>query len=757
MKELLTEFLRTILSEKNATKDTGNPAAGLTLNLPDTKPPEAKFSRGGKWYSDAGYKDYVGRMYQGKWIPATAAEKEQEKNGIELVDKGQSAEPDDAWDRLTHQMQHGTGHIPMLGKTPSTPAKKQAAMDATLQKATGGKASRTTKIDRNDEPSEPVHYVGGIDDRLDANVSKEVADTFAREFPLDEAQHEDITRTLEQKGAKETGVKVTTDDISTVLGLQPGQNPSFPPKYISAITNLLNYRRGRYTITDLTGTAGAGTLDSTSGELLGMIGMSISDETQRDRFFDYIEEQMVKGGKTSPITQEWIDSARATAKAFHRKLTRDCPGGHEIVSSFWDIPAEAKAAGVKNYKATKGKSTDVNVVVDCKGTDGKTVRKWYQPSLKKDKKVNGFNGSTSRVYSVMVYRYGNEEQIAEYDSLGAELDSYGGLDPKQPIEAGSTMTIAKRKTIIGKRMEQIESDLSKGHVPPEADARLAKERQQKLHREGIEVDLQVVDEFDTTLQAWASMTPEEKRTVAEKISRMMAQGEDFIEETIKRLDELSENREDVVGAAREGTLAEITGFLGLAGDTSDRQKMNMAILTANIAVAEYQGEDASGMVSSAYRQELVRNAQEHPTAVLNFLTSSTENRMALMRSISSVFPLKDLMEGRENAILGEGDDGINLDQHTIRQCLGLKEDETFDDVVERLTIVCVGKKGNTLPVDTCTETGGKPVLVYSGGGDIHVPIGLIRVRPNGIGYNDSWKLEMTIHEGFSNCAKQHDE
>jgi hypothetical protein len=735
MKELLLEFLSTILSEKKVTN-----AAGITLDIPDTKPPEAKFSSGGKWYSDEGLTDYVGRMYKGKWVQATAAEKEQEKTATDLVNKGV----------LTRGRQGPERFMSRGGQ-------QQAAMDAPLQKATSGKASRSVKIDREDAPSEPVQYVGGIDDRLDPNASKEVADTFAREFPLDVAQHEDIIKTLEQKGARETGVGVTTDDVRAALGLAQGQQTSFPPKYISAITNLLNYQRGRYGITDLTGTAGAGTLDSTSGELLGMIGMSISDEAQRDGFFDFIEEQVTKGKKNSPITQEWIDSARATAKAFHRKLARDCPGGHEIVSSFWDIPAEAKAAGVKNYKGTKGKSTDVNVVVDCKGAGGNGVRKWYQPSLKKDKKVNGFNGSTSRVYSVMVYRYGSEEQIAEYDSLGSELDSYEGLDPKQPIEAGSNLTVAKRKTMIGKRMEEIEYELSQGHVPPEADVRLAKERQQKLHNDGIEIDPQVVDEFDVTLQAWEKMTPEEKRTVAEKISRMMSQkGEDFIEETIQRFDELSQNREDVIGSAKEGTLVSITGFLGIAGDTADRQKMNMAVLIANIAVAEHQGEDASGMVSYAYRQELTRNAQEHPAAVLNFLTSSKENRNALMRSIASVFPLRDLMEGRENAILGADEDGINLDQHTIRQCLGLKEEETFDDVVERLTIVCIGKKGSTLPVDACTENGGKPVLVYSGGGGLHVPIGLIRVRPDGIGYKDSWKMEMTIHEGFSNCAKQHD-
>jgi hypothetical protein len=187
MKELLTEFLRTILSEKKATKDTGNPTAGLTLNLPDKKPPEAKFSRGGKWYGDEKYTDYIGRMYQGKWIPATAAEKEQEKNGIELVDKGQLAEPDDAWDRLTHQMQHGTGHIPMLGKTPSTSAKKQARgqkakpAEKPTDTSSGGKTSGLfTTVIKRDEGKFEAAVTGILDE--DPESAKTSADDLKKLF-----------------------------------------------------------------------------------------------------------------------------------------------------------------------------------------------------------------------------------------------------------------------------------------------------------------------------------------------------------------------------------------------------------------------------------------------------------------------------------------------------------------------------------------------------------------------------------------------
>jgi hypothetical protein len=76
MSDLLLEFLQRILQERGS------------INTNDQKPPEAKFSRGGKWYSDEKHTRYVGRMFQGKWMPATAAEKEQEKAADDLVDKG---------------------------------------------------------------------------------------------------------------------------------------------------------------------------------------------------------------------------------------------------------------------------------------------------------------------------------------------------------------------------------------------------------------------------------------------------------------------------------------------------------------------------------------------------------------------------------------------------------------------------------------------------------------------------------------------
>jgi hypothetical protein len=627
----------------------------------------------------------------------------------------------------------------------------QRKKDDAVKKATGGKVLRTSTVQGDDKPSIEIRYVGGVDNRLDITESKQAPDKFDKQFPLNEAQHKSIAESLKKSGVQQTGAKVSLEETRAAMGLKRGEKTLFPPKYISAVTNLLNHKNGTYTITQLTGAAGAGTLDSTAGEILGMIGMSIADEEQRNKFFDFVEEKVREGNKTSPVTEKWIKSARATAAAFSRKLKRDCPNGHSIVSSFWDIPQEAAAAGVKNYKGTKGKSTDVNVVVDCKGKDGKTVRKWYQPSLKKDKNVNGFNGSTSRVFSVMIYRYGTEEQISQYDDLGAEMDSYEGLDGKQPIAPGSNITIGKRKAEIRQQMDALEQALSKGKVPPAANVEEAKKRQQKIHTE-IESDPAVVDELDATLQRWTKMSPRERDETAVEIVREMLSNAGAAEkgkalalknEIIQILTDLAKNRQVIMKSVRSSTggLEQIHFLYDRLSDTRAKQKLNIMLISSNIVLARARGKNPTELTSMDLREQLVSNAHKHSEAVLKFLTGDVDNRKAFLRNISTAFPLKDLLEGKENAILGEGEDGINLDEHTIRRCLNLEEGETFDDVVERMTI---------------TNINGKPTLVYSAGSEVQVPIGIINMRPDGIGYGNTWKLEMNIHGGLADCCKSHD-
>jgi hypothetical protein len=518
------------------------------------------------------------------------------------------------------------------------------------------------------------------------------------------------------------------------MGVDRGTT-KFPAKYMSVLTNALNFAKGKFTITDLTDAAGAGTLDSTLGELVTLMGATLQDPAQRKQFFDWARDQVKAGGNKSALTIAWINSAQDSCEAFHRKLKKDCPGGHEVNTNFWDIPSEAKAAGVKNYKRDKGKSTDINTMVDCIAKDGTRTQKWLQPSLKKNKKVNGFNSTTGRVFATTVLRWASPEVKTQYSALGDELDSYDGLDDNAPAgeytitdKKGNVrpMTIKERKSQLNRMMREIEKDFE-DKIPSEANPTLAGERQAKLHEE-MENDKKVVAERNDFLTKYLAMTPAERKKVCVQISKDLNQkGDKYAMELMETLDALAEF--DLTNAENFNLAL---GEMGIT-NKKDRRKLNSALMNGVINTAGNKTQSAK------FKEKITKNSHDHAKAVLEYLISDNENKKALLENISTQFPLKDLMEGKEWAILGEKGGGINLDRDTITKCLGA---DKFEDVVEKLIIV---------------DYKGEPTLAYAtDNGKRTIPIGVINCRPDGIMYGSTWKLELSIHEGFADCCKSHD-
>ena len=573
------------------------------------------------------------------------------------------------------------------------------------------------------------------DDRVDGETSSKVEETYNTDSKFSEPgmKHDERVKRLKAMKAKEINT-VKIDDVYTAMGVTKG-NTKFPAKYMSVLTNALNFAKGPFTITDLTDAAGAGTLDSTLGELVTLMGATIQDPEQRKQFFDWLREQVKKGGNESALAIAWINSAQDSCEAFHRKLKKDCPGGHEVQTNFWDIPSEAKAAGVKNYKRDKGKSTDINTMVDCIAKDGSRTQKWLQPSLKKNKKVNGFNSTTGRVFATTVLRWATPAVKAEYSALGNELDSYDGLDDKAPAgeftitdKKGNVrpMTIKERKSQLNRLMRDIEKQFE-DKIPAEANPTLAGERQDALH-EKMEKDVKVVAERNEFLTKYRDMTPAERKKVCLQIAKDLNQkGDKYAMELMKTLDTLAEydltTAENFNSALRE---------MGIT-NKKDRRKLNVALMGGII------GNMGNNTKSAKWKQTITKNSHDHSKAVLEYLISDNDNKKALLENISTQFPLKDLMEGKEWAILGEKGGGINLDRDTITKCLGA---DKFEDVVEKLVIV---------------DYNGEPTLAYAtDNGKRTVPIGVINCRPDGIMYGSTWKLELSIHEGFADCCKSHD-
>jgi hypothetical protein len=599
--------------------------------------------------------------------------------------------------------------------------------DPEYQKKRGGTAPTSTGKKSNTK----VNY----DDRVDGETSAKVEETYNNDSKFSEPgmTHEDRVKHLKKMKSTEIN-SVEVDDVYTAMGVEEGAT-KFPAKYMSVLTNALNFAKGKFTITDLTDAAGAGTLDSTLGELTTLMGATIQDAAQRKQFFDYLREQVKNGGNKSALTVAWINSAQDSCEAFHRKLKKDCPGGHEVKTNFWDIPSEAKAAGVKNYKKDKGKSTDINTMVDCIAKDGTRTQKWLQPSLKKNKKVNGFNSTTGRVFATTVLRWASPQVKAQYSALGNELDSYEGLDDNAPAgeytitdKKGNVrpMAIKERKSQLNRMMREIEKDFE-DKIPAEANPTLAGERQAELHQK-MENDKKVVAERNKFLTDYLAMTPAERKKVCTQIAKDLNQkGDKYAMELMETLDTLAEY--DLATSENFDLALKDMGIT----NKKDRRKLNVALMGGIISTA---GDKTK---SAEYKKTITKNSHDHSKAVLEYLISDNDNKKALLENISTQFPLKDLMEGKEWAILGEKGGGINLDRDTITKCLGA---DKFDDVVEKLVIV---------------DYNGEPTLAYAAdNGKRTIPIGVLNCRPDGIMYGSTWKLELSIHEGFADCCKGHD-
>jgi hypothetical protein len=642
---------------------------------------------------------------------------------------------------ITHKSEKGKTKLSVLSNDEKEKANKNAGISNTPQNKTVagaglfGKDYKDARGDGEKKATKKSNTKVNYDDRVDGETSSKVEQTYNTDTKFSEpgmAHKDRVKRLKEMKSTEINYVKI--DDVYTAMGVKEGAT-KFPAKYMSVLTNALNFAKGKFTITDLTDAAGAGTLDSTLGELTTLMGATIQDPAKRKEFFDYLREQVKKGENKSALTIAWVNSAEDSCEAFHRKLKKDCPGGHEVQTNFWDIPSEAKAAGVKNYKKDKGKSTDINTMVDCIAKDGTRTQKWLQPSLKKNKKVNGFNSTTGRVFATTVLRWANPQVKAEYSALGNELDSYDGLDDNAPAgeytitdKKGNVrpMAIKERKSQLNRMMRDIEKDFE-DKIPSEANPTLAGERQAKLH-DKMENDTKVVAERNEFLTKYLAMKPAERKKVCAQIGKDLNQkGDKYAMELMETLDTLAEY--DLTTAENFDSVLNEMGIT----NKKDRRKLNVALMGGIISTAGNKTKSAE------YKKTITKNSHDHSKAVLEYLISDNDNKKALLENISTQFPLKDLMEGKEWAILGEKGGGINLDRDTITKCLGA---DKFDDVVEKLVIV---------------DYNGEPTLAYAAdNGKRTIPIGVLNCRPDGIMYGSTWKLELSIHEGFADCCKGHD-
>tara|TARA_Y100000593_G_scaffold82697_1_gene155536 strand:+ start:2724 stop:4664 length:1941 start_codon:yes stop_codon:yes gene_type:complete len=176
-------------------------------------------------------------------------------------------------------------------------------------------------------------------------------------------------------------------------------NPNFPKKYVKALERLINTqpigdakRWGHYS--DIPG--GAGRVQAQAGELMTMMGASMSDE-DFETFINSIDSHVdelvdknpnMKKDSTRSVPKSWVKSAVNNRQAILNRVREEYPDA-EIVATSWDTKDDVEALGLDDYEKNKGFSTDMYMKI--RTADGDVLD---EISLKKDVNVNFLNAGT---------------------------------------------------------------------------------------------------------------------------------------------------------------------------------------------------------------------------------------------------------------------------------------------------------------------------------------------------------------------------
>tara|TARA_R110002074_G_C12495614_1_gene662134 strand:- start:23 stop:1906 length:1884 start_codon:yes stop_codon:yes gene_type:complete len=176
-------------------------------------------------------------------------------------------------------------------------------------------------------------------------------------------------------------------------------NPNFPKKYVKALERLINTqpigdakRWGHYS--DIPG--GAGRVQAQAGELMTMMGASMSDEdfetfiSSIDNHVDELvdKNQNMKKDSTRSVPKSWVKSAVNNRQAILNRIREEYPGA-EIAATSWDTKDDVESLGLDDYDKNKGFSTDMYMKI--RTDDGDVLD---EISLKKDINVNFLNAGT---------------------------------------------------------------------------------------------------------------------------------------------------------------------------------------------------------------------------------------------------------------------------------------------------------------------------------------------------------------------------
>jgi len=469
-------------------------------------------------------------------------------------------------------------------------------------------------------------------------------------------------------------------------------NPrKFPKKYEKVLIRILNTKKSNdISITDFTDAAGGGTMSSTAGEILTMIGMSIKDPNKAKEFFDKVENHIKSNGKSSVLDKGWVKSASEVRSATINRYNRQFGEGNwELETMAWDIKEEVEALGLEDYTKNKGFSTDTYAKVNV---NGKSILD--EVSLKKNKLANLLNTTTSRVDDIYFQGSATSDEIEEKSKLNKEKKS----------------ATAKRKKEINKRIDEL-NDKYNQDIPEDAKVEVVKEKQKNIHSEGL---LKNGKNFKKLNEDYNKLSRKDKDTKIRELELLM--GQNFSPKQRKQF----ENALSSIGPDLTlDKLKDINKSLGLKTDSRAVQKTSVMLH----ALAKLMNNPAGETYD-----KLVKNSHNHAKAVADSILSNDKAKNGLLQSIREDFPLKSLITGEENMTLGN----LSADKGTLAKIFG---ETDFSKIQENLKV---------------RETPPPAAIVYQAGveGEV-IPIAEIKTRPDGIGYGGNWKLEMKVHPDFA--------
>jgi hypothetical protein len=675
MKELLTEFLADLLGEADSAAAKQAKAAKLK-SIPNSR---------GLW-SPTGKKPATASTKDGKFTLITP---EKTPTAKKTVSKSK----------------------------PTKPATKPAATQVQQPKVAIAKP-RSTVPDETPAPSQPpVKGAGRIpkSKELDQNI-----DTVQRfnEDPIFSADGVSDADFNNNPRVMQTDAIITQKTLEKFFVGENG-NTAFPKKYLKVLARLLSTKGGEgLTISDFTNASGAGTLSSTTGELLTMMALTIEDNDKASEFFNLIQAHVKTLQKTKQgiIDVGWVKSAKGVRSIMRRRYDKKFGAGNwQLDSMAWDVKDEVESLGLSDYKQNKGYSTDTYAKIKVKGTDGNWKSELDEISLKKELSANLLNATSGRLADIMVYGEATPEDIEIYENLNSRLSALG------PVTSSAAK---KEKKEISAQLEEIRKKYNV-NVPDMVRVEYAQAEQERFYEEFL-ADPDTLVDVNKFLKQWCGSKDQAwKSQVASAVS-------DHMNQTSAYNAKLSQNISTVCKQSSGGNFASSEEFdttiNQLFGNTKDRQKFLLSLMygvTDNVKSKTNKSKE--------YIDKLVANSHAHSKAVRDFLLVNPAARKGLLLSIRDAFPLRALFEGEESMALGETMADSDILKHIFQS-------DTFAGIEQNLNV---------------RDEPPPPSIIYrAANSNIDIPIAAIVSRPDGIAYGASWKLIMEVHPDFAKLLKE---